>query len=117
MKFPIKWSPHCLAALTLSCVGMAVLPSDSSFYKADTDPQTPSSHRGSGRVITQVPSQFIPNAVDDTDQASQRLFLESESLQVHRGSGRGPMMGQPDLTAYRGSGRVTPSPVSWQEWA
>ncbi|WP_204139051.1 hypothetical protein [Halomicronema sp. CCY15110] len=83
---------------------------------ADSDPRSPESHRGSGRVVTQVPTQWLPDATYDY-RGTGRLQQTPEARLAHRGSGRSPAASSQPTTAYRGSGRVISTPVGCPEWA
>ncbi len=114
MISPIKVSQYCLAALTLGCLSAATFSPDNSFQHACNDSQSPSSHRGSGRLVTQVPQQSNPDTIYDY-RGTGRLHQNDNSVVSHRGSGRGPASQEPSV-AYRGSGRAVANPIAWQEW-
>ncbi|NEQ44137.1 MAG: hypothetical protein F6K00_11505 [Leptolyngbya sp. SIOISBB] len=113
MISPIKLSQYCLAAFTLGCLGAATLSSSADFHQAHSDSQSPSSHRGSGRVVTQVPQQLPSEAIHDY-RGTGRLYQDKDAVLSHRGSGRGPEQQQPSIS-YRGSGRAVHSVMAWQE--
>lgn len=111
----IKLSQYCLAALTLGCLSATTFVSDKSFHHAYNDSHSPSSHRGSGRLVTQVPQQLPAETIYDY-RGTGRLYQDQEAVLSHRGSGRGPASQHPAI-AYRGSGRAVHSGLAWQELA
>ncbi|RZM77230.1 hypothetical protein [Leptolyngbya iicbica] len=115
MLASIKLPQLCLAGLTLGCLGAVSFSPTFSAPRAESDPRSPESHRGSGRVVSQVPTQWPPDATYDY-RGTGRIHQTPEELLAHRGSGRSPAVTEPD-TAYRGSGRVMPYPANGAEWA
>jgi hypothetical protein len=116
MLTSIKLPQLCLAALTLGCLGAVSFSPSFSATHAESDPRSPESHRGSGRAVTQVPTQWLPDATYDY-RGTGRLHQLPEEWLAHRGSGRSPAVSAPPATAYRGSGRVISYPVNGPEWA
>lgn len=96
---------------------MATLPFNSTFQLSESEPHNPSSHRGSGRVVTQVPQQ-IDQGSSLSYRGTGRMHQTPRELLSHRGSGRVTQGQQaPESTSYRGSGRVVvANPISLQEW-
>lgn len=111
----IKLSKFCLAAVTLGCLGAVSFSPNFSLPRAENDPRSPESHRGSGRVVTQVPTQFMPGTHYEY-RGTGRFHQLPEAELAHRGSGRSPAESSHPSTAYRGSGRVISNPVVWSEW-
>ena len=111
----IKTSHFCLAAITLGCLGAVSFSPNFDVPQAEKNPQSPESHRGSGRVVTQVPTQFFP-ATTPEYRGTGRVHQNPEDLLAHRGSGRSPAATTQPSVAYRGSGRVMPTPLNWSEW-
>lgn len=93
---------------------MASLSSSSSLHHAEADTQSPSSHRGSGRLVSQLPQRSPAESIYDY-RGTGRLHQDRDAVLSHRGSGRGPASQQSSL-AYRGSGRAVHNVMAWQEW-
>jgi len=108
---------YCLAAIVLGGLSLTGLPSSQSLQHTETPPPDPSSHRGSGRVVTQVP-QFSTPGQPYSYRGTGRLHQGNLDPVAHRGSGRVNQDGQtPPTLSYRGSRRVAPSPMPAVEWA
>lgn len=99
--------------MTLGCLSLAGLPSSQSLQRGQVPPPDPG-HRGSGRVVAQVPSMLEPSS-SCSYRGTGRLHQGSTEPMAHRGSGR--VAPVPPKVSYRGSGRVVPDPVSVADWA
>ncbi|MGF1457962.1 MAG: hypothetical protein ACFBSG_02950 [Leptolyngbyaceae cyanobacterium] len=107
---------YCLAATAVGCFGMTMWSPEVRFQVSEATTQDSTSHRGSGRIVTQVPTQ------EDLELSNPLPQIQLERLEAgeiaHRGSGRvDPSPDTPPSTAYRGSGRVTPNSIESWQWA
>jgi hypothetical protein len=111
---------YALAATALSCLGVGSWYVSTSGHLTDTPilGQEETSHRGSGRLITQESSLTREFTDAIAYRGTGRVHDQSEcNVVAHRGSGRiDEQSPTPNPSAYRGSGRVVPSPFQEIEY-
>ena len=101
--------------MTLGCLSVTGLPSNQGLEHAQVPTPDPS-HRGSGRVVTQVPQTLSPG-LSYSYRGTGRIHQGTTEPVAHRGSGRSPQGHKSPSLSYRGSGRVAPHPVNATRWA
>lgn len=101
--------------MTLGCLSFTGLPSHQSVQYTQVPTPDPS-HRGSGRVVTQVPQTLRPD-LSYSYRGTGRIHQGNIEPVAHRGSGRSPQGHKSPSLSYRGSGRVAPQPVGATQWA
>lgn len=97
---------YCLVATALGCLSVGGLSLSNASYVSEAVGENQTSHRGSGRLVTQVPTNTA-----DTEylyRGTGRIERQqSLSVSSHRGSGR--VHDQPNkeaMISYRGTGRI-----------
>lgn len=106
---------YCLATITLGCLSFTGLPASQNLQRTQVPPPDPG-HRGSGRVVAQVPAIQDQGSLYDY-RGTGRLHQGKNEPVAQRGSGRGRQDGTyPVQVSYRGSGRVMPNPWQATKW-
>jgi len=101
---------YCLATITLGCLSVMGLPAGHNLQHTQVPPSDPG-HRGSGRLVTQVPTS-LDQALPYSYRGTGRLHQGTTEPVAYRGSGRNRQDGAlPVKVSYRGSGRVMPNPA------
>lgn len=95
---------YALAASVLGCLSISAFGISESLNLTHSQGEDETSHRGSGRIVTQVPQATV------SYRGTGRIGNESEYTTVaHRGSGRiDDQSPATNNSAYRGSGRMMP---------
>ncbi len=107
---------YFLAAAALGCLSTSVIAPQGALSLAEASDRDETSHRGSGRIVTQGPEAMT--ALEGIAyRGTGRLEQRNELKVGHRGSGRIDNQ-SPDTraVAYRGSGRVSPRGLSRPEF-
>ena len=106
---------YFFAAAALGCLSTSVMAPQGAFYLVEASDHDETSHRGSGRVVTQGP-EAMTSIEGIAYRGTGRLEQPDELKVGHRGSGRIDNSTDTRAVAYRGSGRVVPQGLSRPEF-
>lgn len=113
MLFFQQFGKFLLVGAALGCLSIAGVSSSISHQETTSEAEDATSHRGSGRVVSQVPPSQFPQSFS-LHQNSRTIH----QIAGHRGSGRINQEGQDTKSvAYRGSGRISKLSIHTPDWS